>query len=119
MHWEKFILGNDRPLPAKAYDRNNNVLYCSSFSKSLSPGYRIGYVSGDKYHTEIEKLKFAANVSINTILQDVIARYLESGTYKLHLKKLRLTAQSQVLKYRNAIIQSFPAETRVSTPGGG
>ncbi|KAA2243498.1 PLP-dependent aminotransferase family protein [Chitinophaga agrisoli] len=115
----EIYFGNVRPLPAKAYDKNNNVLYCSSFSKSLSPGYRIGYVSGGKYHTEIEKLKFAANISTNTILQDTIARYLESGTYKLHLKKLRIAAQTQILKYRDAISQYFPTETRVSIPAGG
>jgi DNA-binding transcriptional MocR family regulator len=108
-----------RPMPAKAYDEHNNVLYCSSFSKSLAPGYRIGYVSAGKYHTEIEKLKFAANISTNAILQDSIARYLESGHYNQHLKKLRISAQTQILKYSNAISEFFPAETRVSDPTGG
>ena len=49
-------------LPAKAYDRFDNTLYCSSFSKTLAPGFRIGWVSAGKYHSEIEKLKYSSNI---------------------------------------------------------
>jgi DNA-binding transcriptional MocR family regulator len=85
----EIFFSSTRAMPAKAYDEHHNVLYCSSFSKSLAPGYRIGYVAAGKYHAAIEKLKFAANISTNAILQDAIARYLESGNYHQHLKKLR------------------------------
>ncbi|WP_295800970.1 PLP-dependent aminotransferase family protein [Mucilaginibacter sp.] len=115
----EIFFGAVRPMPAKAYDEHKNVLYCSSFSKSLAPGYRIGYVSAGRYHTEIEQLKFAANISTNAILQDSIARYLESGNYNQHLRKLRIAAQTQILKYRNSISEFFPAATRISVPTGG
>ena len=108
-----------RPLPAKAYDTYNNVLLCSSFSKSLVPGFRIGWVAGGKYHAEIEKLKFSANISTNGLLQDTIGRFLESGNYPSHIKKLREFAQLQVIRYRAAIQEYFPASVKISCPKGG
>ena len=108
-----------RPLPAKAYDTYDNVLYCSSFSKTLVPGFRIGWVAAGKYQAEVEKLKFASNVSTNSLLQDAIARYLESGNYKAHLRKLRFAVQSQIISYRSAVTQYFPKEVKISMPVGG
>jgi len=108
-----------KPLPAKAYDQDGNVLYCSSVSKSLSAGFRIGWVAAGKYQGEIEKLKFAANISTNGLLQDAISRFMESGNYNDHLKNLRLSVQEQVTKYRNAISKHFPEEVKISAPVGG
>jgi DNA-binding transcriptional MocR family regulator len=108
-----------RPLPAKAYDTYDNVLFCSSFSKSLMPGFRIGWVAAGKYMAEIEKLKFAENISTNGLLQDAIARFLESGTYQPHIKKLRQFAKQQTMQYRNAILNYFPEDITVTEPKGG
>jgi DNA-binding transcriptional MocR family regulator len=107
------------PLPAKAYDEYDNVLFCSSFSKSLVPGFRIGWVSAGKYHDQVQKLKYSENVSTNGLLQDTIGRFLESSHYNSHIKKLRHFAQSQVIKYRNAIRNYFPGEVKISCPAGG
>lgn len=108
-----------RPLPAKAYDEYDNVLYCSSFSKTLVPGFRIGWVAAGRYQAEIERLKFSANISTNGLLQDTVGRFLESGNYPAHIRKLRQFAKSQTLKYRNLITENFPEPTRVLLPSGG
>lgn len=108
-----------RPLPAKAYDTTDNVLYCSSFSKSLAPGFRVGWVSAGKYHAQLLKLKFGSNIATTGLLQDAIGRYLETGQYESHLKKMRHAMQSQIIRYAAAIDQYFPENTRISTPNGG
>ncbi|MBD1385926.1 PLP-dependent aminotransferase family protein [Mucilaginibacter rigui] len=108
-----------RPLPAKAYDEHQNVMYCSSFSKSLSPGFRIGWVSAGKYHSQVEKLKFAINISTNTLFQDTLSRYMENGHFNAHLKSLRANVQRQMVKYRNAILKYFPENISMSNPKGG
>lgn len=106
-------------LPAKAYDKYDNVLYCSSFSKTLAPGFRVGWVSAGKYHKDLEKLKFGSNISTNGVLQDAIGRFLESGQYDKHIRKMRMSLQSQMVKYIGAISAYFPKETRLSVPQGG
>jgi DNA-binding transcriptional MocR family regulator len=109
----------ERALPAKAFDEYDNVLYCSSFSKTLAPGFRIGWVSAGKYQSKIEKLKFGSNISTNPVLQDAIGRYLESGQYDTHIRKMRITLQTQMIKYVNAISTYFPKGIRLSIPQGG
>jgi DNA-binding transcriptional MocR family regulator len=115
----ELYFGKKRPLPAKAYDTYDNVLYCSSFSKTLTSGFRIGWVAGGKYQPDVEMHKFSQNISTNSMLQDVIGRYLEGGTYNAHLKKLRAAMKIQYSKYKEAILTHFPDRIRLSSPAGG
>lgn len=115
----ELYFAKNKPLPAKAYDEYGNVLYCSSFSKTLAPGFRIGWVSAGKYQTAVQKLKWSANISTNSILQEAIGRYLESGRYPAHLNQLRLDLQQHLLQYGNAVKQYFPAELITHKPAGG
>lgn len=105
--------------PAKAYDKHNNVLYCSSFSKTLAPGFRIGWVAAGAHHVLLEKIKFGSNISTNGVLQDGIGKFLESGQYEKHIRKMRQNLQIQMMKYLTAVIKYFPKDIKVSMPQGG
>lgn len=105
--------------PAKAFDKTGNVMYCSSFSKTLSPGFRIGWVSGGKYHQTIKKRKYTTNIATNGVLQDAIALYLETGQYQSHLNRMKLEMQKNLVKYVDSIKKYFPEEIRLSIPKGG
>lgn len=115
----ELVFGVFNSYPAKAYDNYDNVLYCSSFSKTLAPGFRIGWVSAGKHHLDIEKLKFGSNISTNGILQNAIGKYLESGLYNKHIRKMRNDLQGQMVKYIGAINQYFPEGTKLAIPKGG
>jgi DNA-binding transcriptional MocR family regulator len=108
-----------RSLPAKAYDKENQVLYCTSFSKTLGSGFRIGWVSGGLFHEEVKRLKYTANFFTNGILQDAIGRFLQSGQYHVHLKKMKSAIQKNLLRYLQSIYKYFPAEINISNPKGG
>ncbi len=108
-----------RRLPAKAYDKYDNVMYCSSFSKTLAPGFRIGWISAGKYHEAVRKLKWAANISTTGILQEALGHFLDSGRYHAHLSKLRLDLQQNLVKYQSAISNYFPEEIKMQIPAGG
>lgn len=56
--------GMRRPLPAKAFDREGWVLHSSSFSKSLAPGYRLGWVAAGRFASAGERLKLMSTISV-------------------------------------------------------
>lgn len=115
----ELAFGPTRPRPAKAFDEDGTVMLCSSFSKTLAPGYRVGFVIPGRHRERVEGLKFATSVASPTLEQRAIARYLEGGAYDRHLRTLRDRLASIEACTASAVAQSFPAGTRVSSPKGG
>lgn len=111
--------GDKQPRPAKAYDLNNLVLSCSSFSKTLAPGYRIGWVLAGRYRKRVLELKQATFSATSSINQLAIAEFLSSGQYDRHLVRLRKAMHDQIEKGRYLIARSFPPGTCISSPQGG
>ena len=108
-----------RPRPARAFDRHGLVMLCASFSKTLAPGYRVGFVAPGRFRDQVERLKFAQSVATPTLPQMAIADFLENGGYERHLRKLRRAISEQVARVSEAIAVHFPAGTRISRPRGG
>ena len=107
------------PRPAKSYDLNNLVLSCSSFSKTLAPGYRVGWVIAGRYHKKFLQYKQAWSSATSSLSQLALAEFLSSGQYERHLVRLRIAMREQVDKGRYMIARNFPEGTRVSHPHGG
>src|SRR5262249_14981192 len=110
---------DDRPRPAKAFDRDGWVMCCSSFSKTLAPGYRVGWVMPGRFYERVEELKFTTTVASPTITQIAVAAFLDSGGYERHLRKLRRAFAAQVAAVQEALVRHLPRGTRVSRPTGG
>lgn len=108
-----------RPSVAKSYDKKGLVLLCSSFSKTLAPGHRVGWVTPGRYQDEIEKLKFINTVATPTLPQLTIAEFLKTGGYDHHLRRLRSLFQNQMQRATQAVVQYFPESTRITRPVGG
>ncbi|WP_313623582.1 PLP-dependent aminotransferase family protein [Achromobacter sp.] len=115
----ELYFGTARPVPAKAYDARGLVLHCSSFSKCLAPGYRIGWASAGRYAQRVQRLKLSSTLSASGPAQGAIAEYLEQGGYDRHLRRLRQTLQAQQERMADAIAREFPAGTRVTRPQEG
>ncbi|MEO6253362.1 MAG: PLP-dependent aminotransferase family protein [Ferruginibacter sp.] len=115
----ELYFGKTRPKNCKYYDTKGMVMYCSSFSKSLSPGYRIGWVIPGKFFIPVKQQKRIQNISCPTLTQAAIAHYLKYGRYEFHLKSLRKALHTQSMRYVQAIISYFPPDTKVSRPHGG
>jgi DNA-binding transcriptional MocR family regulator len=111
--------GAARPRPAKAFDRDGFVMLCSSFSKTLAPGYRVGWTAPGRFRAQVELLKFVNTVGTPTLPQMAIAEFLETGGYDHHLRRLRRVLEAQVEQFRAAIVEHFPEGTRISRPLGG
>lgn len=111
--------GKQRPKTCKAFDTQGWVLYCSSLSKSLAPGYRVGWTLPGRFTQAVLHHKTAYTVATNSPTQAAMAYFLEKGRYDFHLKNLRKALYTQCLRYLQAIIEFFPAEIKVSRPQGG
>ena len=94
-------------------------MHCSSLSKSLTPGYRIGWAIPGKFLDPVKQIKRIHNISSPTLTQAAIAHFLKIGRYEYHLKNLRKALHTQSLRYMQAIIEYFPADTKISRPHGG
>ena len=111
--------GSNRPKPCKAFDKEGLVLWIGSVSKTLAPGYRVGWIAPGKFKEKIIHQKLIHTVSSTTITQEAIANFLEKGRYENYLRKLRKTLHSNSLHYARAIAEYFPEKTKISNPQGG
>jgi len=114
-----FYFGRDRPTPFSALDNGKNTIYCSSFSKTLAPGYRIGWIAPGAYAQQVVERKLAFSLCSAVLPQVALADYLTSGDYDAHLRRMRRTLEENVVRMTRLIEAHFPSETRVSRPTGG
>jgi len=108
-----------RPKTCKSFDKSGLVILCSSFSKTLAPGYRVGWVAPGRYLDKVRRLKLYREVSSTTLQQEAIALFLENGRYEHHLRKLRNILHVSSMQYMRTISGFFPKDTRISHPQGG
>lgn len=111
--------GNSRPKPCKAFDEEGLVLWSGSVSKTLAPGYRVGWMAPGKFKDKIIHQKLIHTVSSTTITQEAVANFLEKGRYEHHLRKLRTELHANSLQFSRAVAEYFPEGTKISQPQGG
>lgn len=108
-----------RPPTIKSFDTDDRVLLCSSFSKTLAPGFRVGWIAPGRYLNQALHLKYVVTACNSTLPQSAIAEFIAQGDYERHLRKIRKQYQHN----RDAMIgwveKYFPENTRVSYPQGG
>ncbi len=115
----EIYFGHQRPICCKSFDTEGNVIWCSSVSKNLAPGYRVGWIAPGKYKEKILKLKLAHTISSTSIMHEAVAGFLRSGKYEAHLRNYRRTLQNNCLQYEQAIAEYFPPGTKTTKPQGG
>lgn len=113
------FFGTVRPKPCKYYDEAGIVMWCGSVSKTLAPGYRVGWVAPGKFKDKIIRQKMAHTVCMPSLYQEVIADFLEHGRYDHHLRNLRSTLYTNALQFQRTIEDHFPENTKISQPQGG
>jgi DNA-binding transcriptional MocR family regulator len=104
---------------AKCFDRAGNVMLCSSFSKTLAPGLKAGFVEPGRWRDAIRTLKFVSSGGNSELVELTLAEVLESAGYERSLRQLRRRCEQQVDAARGVIAESFPRGTKVTRPTGG
>jgi len=109
-----------RPSTCKGLAPHADILYCSSFSKTLAPGLRIGWVAVSGARRErIEYLKYVTSIASPTVPQLAVAELLGSGRYERYLREVRGRYASAIARMSDVVMKVFPEGTRISQPQGG
>ncbi len=108
-----------RPATCKSFDQNGQVIYCSSFSKTIAPGYRVGWMIPGQHFAKTLDLKTTTNLCTATPNQMAIAAFLLEGYYERHLRRLRSAVRNQMETLLPSLHRHFPPETGASFPDGG
>jgi DNA-binding transcriptional MocR family regulator len=112
-----FDVGSIKAL--KSNDRDGRVIYCSSFSKTISPGVRIGWIIPGRYREEIQRLQTFSTHSACSVTQMGVAAYLENGGYDRHLRYIRHEYRKNLSAFQLAVQRYFPEGTQMTRPSGG
>ncbi len=109
-----------RPRTAKSFDEKGLVLLCGSVSKTLAPGWRVGWVAaGPRYLETVKQMKSGSTLAAPSVPQLALADFLRDGGYDRHLRRLRGHYAEQVGRMAQALTEAFPPGVRISRPKGG
>ncbi|GIM45123.1 putative HTH-type transcriptional regulator YdfD [Collibacillus ludicampi] len=98
--YRELWLDSPPPPPLKSMDKNGLVLYLGSISKTLSPGFRIGWVVAPEPVIErLADIKMQTDYGSSSLSQWAVAEWLSSGLYHQHLEKVR-----EELRTRRAVM---------------
>ena len=109
----------ERPQALKAWDTSRQIIYCGSASKSIAPGLRIGWVAGGRHQDRIHALKLASSLSTPLFEQHVLAEYLKSNAFRVHLRMLHQRLKTCIRPAQDAVKKYFPTGTKITCPDGG
>ncbi|EOD9421039.1 aminotransferase-like domain-containing protein [Vibrio campbellii] len=117
--YAELYFGEKKPKPLKSFDTHEQVLHCGSLSKSLCPGYRLGWVINKRFNEPIQKLQLMSTLSGSAPIQQGVAHYLQNDSYDNHLRKLRKTLQQRQQRFIALLEQHLPAQVDFYVPQGG
>nr|WP_278044553.1 PLP-dependent aminotransferase family protein [Photobacterium profundum] len=117
--YSELYFGGQKPLPAKAFDQQGMTMHCSSFSKSLVAGFRIGWVAAGKMALPIQKLQLMSTLSASAPIQLALAKYLSTRNYENHLRQLRRKLEQRKFAMWQLLRSYFPPNVSVNYSEGG
>lgn len=107
-------------LPSIKSLENDWVIYLSTFSKTVVPGFRVGWMVGDpRLIGNIAKCKQGADLHTNSLVQYILVRYLQETDSQSHIARIRAEYKRRKNAMLEALAREFPPEIRWSLPEGG
>ncbi len=107
-----------RPRAAKSFDEEGLVILCSSFSKTLAPGYRVGWAAPGRFHQSFRYQRMINTLAPASPTQMAIAEFLATGGYERHLRRVRRIYEKQLGQMLQALQRHFPEGTKTTRPEG-
>ncbi len=116
----ELVFEGERPPSLFELGGMKNFIHLSSFSKTIAPGLRVAYVAADEEITRrLTLVKQGTDLQTNTLGQFLVDEYLSTGSYREHIKILRLTYKHRRDCMLSAMESHFPKTLRWNCPAGG
>jgi len=111
--------GDERPPVLKSFDTQDDVILCSTYSKTVAPGYRVGWIAPGRHFKAAQSHKFHTSITGVRLQQEVLAEFIRDGGYDHHMCKLRAALKLQCQQMSESVARHFPAGCKLSRPQGG
>ncbi|WP_461208274.1 aminotransferase-like domain-containing protein [Desulfocurvus sp. DL9XJH121] len=111
--------GPERPRLCKAFDGTGLITAVSSFSKTLAPGYRVGWALPGRFAEAFKAARTGINAFAANPAQMAVAEFLRRGEYERNLRGLRASMAAYAARLHSAIGRHFPPGTQAALPAGG
>lgn len=108
-----------RPPPLRSYDSSGSVIYVNSYTNTIAPGLNVGWLSGGRWHAQIEASKHAVAIPTPELPQWVLHEFLSRGSHIPHYRRLRQQLREHTLRVESALREAIPGRCHWSTPHGG
>jgi len=115
----ELLYARHRQRTLRAFDTQDRVLTCSSFSKTLAPELRIGWLDAARWKDKALDFKRAVSQRSARMTQQAIARHMAEGHYDRHIRLSRDIYAKRGRDLRAVIAGCFPEGTKISQPSGG
>jgi len=110
---------NTRPSNIRNFDDSGLVITFSSFSKTLAPGIRLGWLAPGRFFPKAERLKFSLGRSVSPLNQELMIKLLETAAYDRHLRTFRAQLEQQSVQFVEQFNTYFLGNICTHVPEGG
>ncbi|MCT8817183.1 PLP-dependent aminotransferase family protein [Glaesserella parasuis] len=117
--YQELYYRGEKPLPMKAFDAQNWVLHCSSFSKILGANVRIGWVHAGQFADKIQHLQLMSTISANALIQQALVEFISNHHYEKHLRHLRRHLEKNKKQCLDYLRQHLPASCPIEHHSSG
>ena len=110
----------DHIKPIKTFDDEGHVIFMSTFSKILSPGFRLAWtIASDELTRKLEICKQALDLCTNTFTQFIASEFMRRGSMDLHIMKINEMYKPKRDLMMDAMEKYFPEGYVCNKPKGG
>ncbi|MCY6483281.1 PLP-dependent aminotransferase family protein [Clostridium aestuarii] len=118
--WGEISFEKEPPLPIKAYDKNNRVIYIKGISKILGAGYRVSLISAsENIINTIEKAKACADLGTALLPQRLLSEVLNSTKIDNHIKNIKNFIKQRMELTIRIFKKNLNKKVKYTVPNGG
>ena len=112
--------GGDTPSALMVPGAAGRVIHTGTFSKPFATGARVGYgILPEPVYTAVLRIKGNHDFGTANLLQQLLARALETGLYRRHVAKIERRYREKAQAMKQAMAEHFPSSVEIWEPGGG